>query len=415
MNVYTKVLKGIGYGLNREHLYELPLTINRVQGDTYVPSARDERTGKIYNFFNKGYVYNTFIFMIISWRIFYGISKIFTGDNIDTLGLMSMQILITVQYLLGIKYFNKKHFYLKSEKDSDTKYETYIILPIILGVLITVGSIIFLTLDKKVFIYSDIYESSGDISKIFITLLMILDVIYTDQILITNCFVFAINILYHKRKIDKFTKDIEKMISDSSTSHSKISKISISLGRLRDSYGETVDHMSLILGSLNIIGFLHVWFVLNAISKKEYFWINIIYSIIFIMTIIFYIFALQSVKTAIGGIDDLVTSNPFIASHASTTSDEGNIEEEAKEVSTAIIDTTNIANIHRAVAELHIKISHYDRKNDWTSLRDLIKKPWPAFYIFGIEMDDIKILSKLFGVVIVFFIGKDIGSNLEYW
>jgi hypothetical protein len=64
---------------------------------------------------------------------------------------------------------------------------------------------------------------------------------------------------------------------------------------------------------------------------------------------------------------------------------------------------------------LHIKISHYDRKNDWTSLRDLIKKPWPAFYIFGIEMDDIKILSKLFGVVIVFFIGKDIGSNLEYW
>ena len=94
----------------KENINEAPLSIRVGQNNTYYTKEILKQKKKfIYKI--PGHLYNAFIIILMFWRVGYTLSLSIENKSTVSVGRSAFQFLIVVQYILGIIYFRKNHFY----------------------------------------------------------------------------------------------------------------------------------------------------------------------------------------------------------------------------------------------------------------------------------------------------------------
>jgi len=391
----------IAYGLNKDQLYDLPLQIVN-KNNNLIPIYKKNNKNKIII-----YIHILCIFSILLWRIIYSIYKNI-NNNFD-IRLCSYSFLIISQYIIGLLYFNKKHYYIKiKNKNLKNIFHRYLIYGTIIGIILTFTTIFLLLSDYPVFIYSDIYkDTNNNLNKVLICFLMLIEFFISNQIFIVNTSVFISNILQHRDEISQFISLIFKNIKSSVTKNGKINSIAIEYGKIRDNYNETVNKTQYFLTILNIFGFIHLINVLKLVNNNELYFIDIISCIIFLITDLIYIYVLQLIQNSIDLILEIITSELFIVSFFQITKKYNNNIKKIKNKEKILDNTQNIIYLNNICINIENNINNLEQNIDWISLQIILKNPWKKYVIFGIELNNTNIIQKIFGSIIIILIAKD--------
>lgn len=406
--MYEYILKFVGYGLNRESLHELPLAV-MTDSDGQMEPYASMSNNKLKKYCKIGYAYNSLIFIIISWKIPYLLIISFCNNDMNTGGLASFPILISIQYLLGIKYFNGKHFYSRlHEENIKKRFNIYLMLSSLLGLILTITSIILLVCNINVFAYTAIYRNANIIQRIFLSILAFVDMLFSNQIMVINCCSFVSNLISHKSDIVELTQRIETNITDSTSTGIKIGTIAQDYSTIKDKYGDTIESTKLIFSSLNFLGFIHISFLIAMLNNNTYYVLHIIYAILFVCVDIIFINVLQTVKSSVSKINGIISSTPFIVSYFGIPDNTLLSNNENDDINTKI-NTMNE----------NIKLNTYklvmlDQNLDWFNFQYITNQEWDKYIVMGIEISDTKILGRIVGLILVLIIGKDLATLLNF-
>jgi len=408
-----KILNIIGYGLNRKRGRDLPLTIvtNALHGEE--PRYISDNAYPTKNAQTQ-YIYNAFVMLLISWKIIYIIINAIIKKDFLFGGLVSFPLLIIIQYIYGIIYFNNEHIYKKIEDSNvKTKFAASISIALCISFILSISSIFLLIYGYDVYAYTELYNITNTTTdRVFISIFMFFDMIYSNSILAINFTSFAINLLVHKSEIQKLIGKIEDNITDSISNEKKIGVVGQDYGKVRNKYGDTVAATSGMFSSLNILGLIHVCLLIIMFSHEKYNIFHIIYAIIFIIVDLIFIYVLQSVKKFIKKVNGIVSSTPFTVTYFSN-----------KHIALSRVDlesgTDNINqvihSIHKNINIVATNIQMLDQNIDWFGIQSITEKEWDNYVVFGIEISDSKIIGNIVGLILAIIAGESTVSIINQW
>jgi hypothetical protein len=406
-----KILNIIGYGLNRKRKRELPLTIvtNALHGEEPRHISDDAYTNKNLHI---RYLYNASVTLLISWKIIYIIISAIKKKDFLFGGLVSFPVLIIIQYIYGIIYFNNDHIYKKIEDISiKTKFTIGINVALCISFALSISSVFLLVYGYDIYAYTELYNLTDTVvDKTFVGIFMFCDMIYSNSILAINFTSFAINLLVHKAEIQALIEKIEENITESISHEKKIGVVGQDYGRVRDKYGDTVNATSGIFSSLNILGFIHVCLLVIMFSHKKYNIFHIIYAIIFVIIDLIFIYVLQSVKTFIKKVNGIVSSTPFSVTYFSN-----------KHIPLSQIDIeSDTDNINKVIYTMHkninivaMNIRMLDQNTDWFGIQSITDKEWDKYVVCGVEFSDSKIIGNIIGLILAVIVGESTVSIIN--
>jgi hypothetical protein len=338
-------------------------------------------------------------------------------------GLVSFPVLISIQYIYGIIYFNNAHIYKKiADKNIKRHFTIGIYVTLCAVFLLSIASIVLLIYDFEIYAYSELYNTTNcTLERAFIGVFMFFDMTYSNSILAINFTSFVTNLLVHKAEIQQLIEQIEQNIIHSTSNGTKIGIIGQDYGRMRDKYGDTVAETSGIFSSLNILGFIHICFLILMLAKKKYDIFHIIYGIIFIGVDLIFIFVLQSVKKFIKQVNGHVSSTPFAVTYfrnnhiVPTLLDiESNTENTENTANTANINNV-IYDIQKTVNVIAGNVIMLDQNIDWFGIQSITDKEWDHYIVFGVEISDSKIIGNIVGLLLAIIAGESTLSLINQW
>lgn len=411
-----KIFNIIGYGLNRKRTRELPLIIVRNDLGEEEPQTitRDKHT---YKKALALYIYNLFVLFIISWKIIYIAIESINRSDFLLGGLISFPVLISIQYIYGIIYFNNTHIYKKiADKNINRQFTIGICVTLCAAFLLSISSIVLLMYDFEIYAYSELYNTTNStLERSFIGVFMFFDMIYSNSILAINFTSFVANLLVHRAEIKQLIEKIEQNIIHSTSNGTKIGIIGQDYGRMRDKYGDTVSETSGIFSSLNILGFIHICFLILMFVKKKYDIFHIIYGIIFIVVDLIFIFVLQSVKKFIKQVSGHVSSTPFTVTYFRN----NHVVPTPLDIESSMDNTYNINNviydIQKTVNIIAGNVVMLDQNIDWFGIQSITDKEWDHYVVFGVEISDSKIIGNIVGLLLAIIAGESTLSLINQW
>lgn len=299
----------------KENVNDPPLNIRAASNSTYVTrevSAR--KKGCISRI--PGHLYNALVIIIMIWRVFYTAYMTIRDKDIVPFGRSIFQILFVMQYILGIMYFRKKHFYqnisTKSEMITLLKICAPFTIVISLGLAITHTAL--MATGTNIHGYSDIYDEASLTGQISLAVLLFVDTIYSYQTFMINTCVFVINMIFHKNHVSSYAKDLtDGFIRSDQDVSSKVNTISTEYSLMKDAFDETVAVLTPFFTTLNFVGFLSIYFYVLAIKDKDISADEITNLVIFVIVEVVYIISIQSVNMSITKISDATSSTAMVA------------------------------------------------------------------------------------------------------
>lgn len=400
--MYKYIYKYLGYDIykeDKEEDRELDIEIGEGKVINIKYNKEDKRKGE------KGerirYIYNIIIIGILIGSIMGSlIYAIYINDSIYFTRSV-YNIIFTLHYIYGIKYYKKDHIYkiLKNNREMKKIYNMIIKISIGITIGITIGYVIILMKGGDIHVYSLIYKKEeSNIKNISIIILLILNTIYNYITFFTTSTTFCIVMFYHKNIISTYTEKINNYIYKATESNVKMNSIAIEYTKMKDEFSKTVDYLNNFFVAMNIFGIIGTYITVNALQNGEYNIQDIINTCIFVIIEIIYIISIQIVRMDINNISNIITSSLFVSSIFKKYNIKRNIElNNNKQM---------IENIKNITENSLITILNIDENIDWIMLNNIINKKWDTFNIFGIEIDDSTILHKLLGFFIVFLFSK---------
>ena len=228
MSLYIYFLKGCGYrGIISTT--EVPEDINTIQQHQIIINIKnnDRVSKKVIKKKKKFYrrccfrmtinaIYTIFLLISILWPCIYIIVKLFQKKDFRYIYSNIFTFLPPVQYILGLIYFQKKHFLntLKNNK----KYNIYINLAFLLGltvcILLATISVVLIVLNVNMNLYSDLYGTSNIVGKIFVCIAVFIKKFYGHGLIFTNLTVFSTVFLIHSKNMKNFNNTLDEYIDN---------------------------------------------------------------------------------------------------------------------------------------------------------------------------------------------------------
>ena len=328
-NLIGVILFLSGYTYNyASSINELPLSIEYEDG---IYTTRDINRNKKCGCLSKlpGHLYNAFILIVIGWRLVYAIYSSIITKSTDPIGRISFQFLIALQYVFGIAYFRKDHFYKNVSTKSAMIGLAKILMPIavLISMCIAIAHTVLMTSGAShINIYSDLYDygyneshsndSSTSIStsmNTFYAILLFVDSSYSYLTFLIGTAVFVINMIYHKRQVSEYSDIlVNSFIKSNQDAESKIASIAISYSLMRDAFNETVSVLNRFFTSLSFIGIISMYYYFGAIISKDIGADEITNMILFALVELVYIVSIQTVNQSISDISDATGSTPMV-------------------------------------------------------------------------------------------------------
>lgn len=452
-----------------DNLNDSQLTIEK-RFDNYIAISRTvEQKSFCRKIMTKLYAF--FIVFTILWSVPYGLYMAIRDYDINIFGRTLFQVLIGVQYYYAQKYFNKNHFYENIICNKQLKNYIKITIPLSLciSVIIAIINVSLLNSGFRIHVYDDIFLLNGDISKIIISILLFFDSIYSNLTFVLNAFIFSINMLHHREIVTNYAKNLDEYIKNSIDVIKKLNNIAIEFSQMKNKFSNTVELLNPFFSTLNFIGFIVLYFYLEAINQKDMGIIEYINFSMFIVVEIIYIIAIQSVNSGINSISDTLSSNNLITTfygqkktnkimpfNEKADIETGqllnglNIERRGSTVLSPSHDLTinvigndnhneyhrhfnfantqndnmqsNIQTIMKDITitqdllkNIMISSISSDHMIDWMVLKNIVGAKWDSFQIFGIEFNDTTLITKFSGLIIAGLVTSQFGVILNWW
>ena len=370
---------------------ELPLYVSYDDNLNYYLKFNNEKQ------FNINILYKYFIVFILSWKFIYNFITNIHNLNLNIILVQLFDIFIIIQFFLLKNYCLSNHFNnnLKNNKFfNNLKFLSYfsffysIFISIILVTLFNNGY--FLSIYSKIII-------KNSLTKFFLSLLLFLETFYTNLTLFLFFCIFIANMYIHYYQIKKLFNFIKNNIKDYTNNNVKISSIAKDFSKIKDSYENTVYETFYYFSLFNLFGFINLYISIYFLQSNIYLFYNIYYSFIFLIIDIFFIFILQSIKYLKIKINNQISSESFINIFFNSSLNDNNSLN--NNIDKKILDIININKNN---------IINLENNIDWINLQQILSSEWKKYYIFGVPIDDLSILNKLFAIFIIFSIGKNL-------
>jgi len=227
-----------------------------------------------------GYLYLFIVFCIIVSYPIYIIIKSVT--NLDYIFDNIFVIIIGIQYVYGLIYYNKNHlddilnhYY---NENIDNNISKLYLLPLIISILINIIFSVFVKINLFLIIWN----------------------LYGYCILFTNILTFILIFILYIQRVERFYE----ILKDKMMSSENINLLHIvnDYSKLKNSHYITVVNLNNIFSSIILCGFIFIYviFVFNKTSISTV--IDYINAIILILTILSYFFIITKIKSIVSDI-----------------------------------------------------------------------------------------------------------------
>ena len=68
-----------------------------------------------------------------------------------------------------------------------------------------------------------------------------------------------------------------------------------------------------------------------------------------------------------------------------------------------------------SASQVMVTVNGVQNMVNWMALQDMTRGSWDTFELFGIQLSDSTVLSKLFGLVMAILLSTQIGTALSWW
>ncbi|VBB18296.1 hypothetical protein YASMINEVIRUS_759 [Yasminevirus sp. GU-2018] len=314
MSVIGKILYFAGYTFDFENTHnQLPLDIEVGRNNTYVAIPRSQKKQAFGRRFAT-VLYEIIIFLIILWSVPYSLYMSVRDKDIILFGRSWFQILIAFQYYHAISYFGKNHFYENIVCNTKLRHYVEIALPVasFVSFSLAVMNVALLNTGFRLHTYDDIYSFANLTGKVFLSILLFFDSLYSYLTFTINACIFAINMLYHKNTVTNYSIMLDNYIRQSMNVVRKVNNVAVEYAQMKTKFDNTVALLTPFFSALNFIGFITIYFYMNALGKHDLGVIEYTNLVLFIITETIYLVSIQAVNTNIGNIGDSINSNILV-------------------------------------------------------------------------------------------------------
>lgn len=433
-NLHHHILKFSGYFYQSEVVQtDTPLEIEMGRHGTYIAKPRYTSL-----YFNKKqlliYTYKILIGMLIGWTVPYGLYRSIDTKTTAIFGRTIFQIMIVYQYIIGIAYFKKDHFYTHILGNTDLLKIVRYIIPFttLISFALSITYPILLQQSYRFNLHSDIYDSANNVGKICICMILFMESLYTYQTFLISCVLFSINMLYHKWTISEYSTNLLEYVRRSTSTIEKINIVAIEYSQMKGQYNTTVDHLNPFFSSLNFIGFPSIYFYIMSITEHNISPIEITNIMLFLLIEMIYIVSIQSVGWEISNIALTLRGNNFITTFFGSKKIDLFDHNEYQLLCTSSYNTESMPSNNSYGSNNF----HYDKKSsetqqsilknilvislatdqmlNWVALQNIVAEKLNSFTLFGIEISNQTILSRVFGLIISILIFSEVSSIFNW-
>ena len=450
----------------KENNNERPLAIGPAPNNTFVPrevsDAKASRVTKI-----PGLVYNSIIILIMLWRVFYSVYMAFRDGEFLHVGRTTFQVLFAFQYVLGIIYFRADHFYEnigdKSEMISKLKMAVPFTILIALALSITMTGL--MATGHTIHGYTDVFDSANLIGQVFLSVLLFVDTFYSYLTFTINACIFTVNMLYQKSVVNGFVKRLNLFINSSQDGDSKVTNIAQDYALTKDGWDATVSAMTYFFWYLNFFGFLASYFYLQAIEQNDISADEISNLVLFILIDVIYIYSITNVNRDISRISDTLGCTALLLQYFTNEKDDehslrniggrlnrldvemGFVQPPHPDPSPAVIATRRDSdeesglhtesdgqynfdalnhpandevyltdpNTNAMLRQIHTTVTGTAKMGNWANLQSVAGARWKTFRLFGVELTDTTLISRIVGLILALGIASELVNTLNWF
>lgn len=422
----SNILYFVGYTYDFEaNIRDPPLDIELGKSNTFIAKQRNHKKNNHNNYI---YIYNFVISSLIIWSVIYSIVQSIIELSTIPFGRSLFQLIIFIQYINGIMYFNKNHFYENIVSNSDLTELLRYSLPIttIISIVLSILNTVLLGLDFTQLIYSDIYDPASMTGKVFVIILFFLENLYSYQSFTINTCIFVINMIYHRNNVKDNSEKLKPYINNSVGISQKMNALSDQLLKMKDKFDNTVKVLSPFFTILNVLGFFSVYYFLIAIEMQNVSPIEIINITMFALVEFIYIYSIQEVNKHNKDISDQISSSSIIATLFANKKIELVVPKDKKKKDleskftprykkSTDSDSEYVSDNTQMIKQCLIASISTDQTLDWLVLQKIVSEDWETFKIFGVELTDSKLISRILGLLIGVLISAELGNIFDWW
>jgi len=443
IDIFGYILYFAGYTFDFEsNVHQPPLDIEMGRQNSYIAKPRTVKRLRTRQKCAE-YTYIVFIFLTMFWLVPYTCYMSIRDNDITHIGRSLFQMIVVLQYYNGINYFSQNHFYENIVSNSDLMKYMRLVIPGIslISFGLTIFNVVLLGQGINIHGYSELYDVSNTVEKVFLLMLCFFDSIYTYLTFTINACVFVVNMIYHKNTVSAYSNSLINYIKNSMDTVQKLNIIAVEFSQMKDKFDQTVTCLTPFFTTLNFVGFAMIYFYLRAYSKNIITPNEIVNMILFIIVEVIYIVAIQAVNSNITSIAETISSNSVITTFfgnkrfnrtippldEAVEDSKSDMEQETvryrqyKDVECdnmnkkIIIIDNHIVKIHSMMKQNLIASISADQMIDWLILQGIVSDRWKTFKIFGIEITDTTVIARIFGIIATVLISSELGYLLNWW
>ncbi len=412
---YKSILHFFGYSLYLDsgNDHQNPLQIGIIStsdnDNVFIPmminNSENKLSCKSYLKLYMKYMYNALIFSLISWSFIFSIMLSILNHDFNCAGQYSFQLIFSIQYIIGIWYFNDSHFFDTLKIVEKLKNQLKIALPIaiILAIIISIGAVVIAI--------HNISLSEGTVMFVFykemtplLAVVIFAQSFFSYATFLINTTAFVLIVLHHKNDIASYAQKINIHISSQVTLINTITTANNDISKMNIDFEKSVEKLNWFFSSLSVLGIINIFLItkfLNS-SGSNLNYIDILNISLFIIVEYTYISFAQKLRYSIEDISANI-QRPMRANNYLKRS-----TSEKKFHNTQQVDNFTI---YEAVIDMSINVTEISEYFVWGILKDTLSVKWANFEFFGIQIDDTSLTQKLFGGIITLLIAKNIISS----
>lgn len=369
MTAVGRILYIAGYTFDFENnVYVPPLDIEVGRQNTYIARSRAQKKEPLRRLILTT-TYKIIIYMFILWLVPYSLYMAIRDKNAYTFGRSWFQVLIALQHYYATAYFSGNHFYENIMCNEKLKKYMTISVPclLIFSVMLGVLNICLLNAGYRYNGYDELFNASAVTGKVLLSILIFFDSFYSYMTFTINSSVFVINMMYHKNTVSNYSDSLGNYIKNSMNVVRKINIVATEFSQMKYMFDKTVELLTPFFSVLNFVGFITIYFYLNAVQNQDLGVSEFINVLLFIIVEYVYIQAIQAVNVNISNIGAAITSNSMITTffgnkqfNRTMPVIEHNAESHANREDGRGVDRGNENNHHKIQVQTDLNIKRHD-------------------------------------------------------
>lgn len=366
-----------------------------------VSKAKVEKTKYVTLSIFLSYLYRSIIFLFLLSKPIMNVIQCLKNNYLPPVYIF--ELIIPIEYILGVIYFSKSHFdklYLKNTDSinlqcfpSPSSNALYItVLSILYSIVSIILKVTYINYEPKLDIFN--YRDISILSQICVICYETLLTFMGSIILINNFFAFIV--VFFKQ-----IKDIENIIlylnniHYSSKNVDQLSFMCNKIIQIRHYLHISIKNFENILSAVSVLGAIAIGYILK--SYQHYNWGEFgIHSLIlyFILQIIFF-YSVYIVSNQKERLHTLLNSPKIVKQFLARINDD---KDELENSDTINLDFSSDLFSHRKHTEIDNATSL-----DWLILNNVLNQKWTQFTVFGVTLEDGSLLKNcvLIGTLLI--------------